>query len=262
MELSVLIVSHGHQAEVAACLRSLPAAMEGLETETIVVDNLGSPGFLDEIGGPRPGLDILSNAVRKGFGANMNAAARAAKGRHLLILNPDTEHCAGRLSEAIAFLEASPQVAILAARLVNPDGTDQRNFRRFPTLPVALMRGLGADGWPWRPGFYRRRMLEDLPLNGPVTVDWVFGSFMLMRRADFEALDGFDERYFMYYEDVDLCLRARRRGLASAVYPGLTFIHRHHRTSAAELFGFHRRMHLTSLFTYLHRSRYIFTPPC
>lgn len=261
MDLSILIVSHGHEEEIAKCLRSLPAAVGDLDAEIILVDNLGRPDFIDRIGSAGAPLRIISNPHRRGFGANMNAAARAASGDHLLILNPDTEHARGRLADAIAFLKARPDVGLAAARLINSDGTDQRNYRRFPTLPVAVLRGFGADGWRWRPGFYQRRMLDDLGLTGPTTVDWVFGSFMLMRRETFEALKGFDESYFMYYEDVDLCLRLRRGGLLCAVLPDLAFVHHHHRTSATELFGFHRRTHLLSLATYLKRAGYVFTPP-
>jgi GT2 family glycosyltransferase len=261
LDLSILIVSHGHEAEIAACLASLPAAVEGLSSETVVVDNLGGPGFADAIGGDRPGLTTISNPTRRGFGANVNAAARKATGEFLLVLNPDTEHRSGRIAEGVAWLRDNPGVGLLAARLVYPDGTDQRNYRSFPTLPVALLRGLGADSWKRRPGFYRRRMLDGLELAQPARVDWVFGSFMLIRRDVYDAVGGFDESYFMYYEDVDLCLRLRRRNLATVVHPGLVFVHHHHRTSAAELFGFHRRAHMKSLATYLRRSGYLFSPP-
>jgi GT2 family glycosyltransferase len=261
IDLSILIVSHGHEAEISACLASLGGALDGLVSEIIIVDNLNNPAFLQAIGGARPGLKTIANTARRGFGANVNAAARIASGEHLLVLNPDTEYRSGRISDAVAWMRDNADVGVLAARLVYPDGSDQRNFRRFPTLPVAVLRGLGADSWRWRPGFYRRRMLEGVDLSRPVEVDWVFGSFMLMRREIYEAFGGFDETYFMYYEDVDLCLRLRRKGLATVMHPGLIFVHHHHRTSAAEIFGFHRRAHMKSLATYLRRSGYLFTPP-
>lgn len=261
MRLSILIVSHGQEKLVAKLLAGLPAACAGIEHEIIVVDNLGSPDFQIAIGGPKPALNILSNQRRLGFGVNVNRAARASSGDILLVLNPDTEYIAGSLAMASDYLESQPKIGLLAARLVHPDGREQRNVRAFPTLPVAVLRGLGADSWKKKPKFYRSRVLLDMPLDVPRQVDWAFGSFMLMRRRDFEAVGGFDESFFMYYEDVDLCLRLRRQGLETWIYPSLVFLHHHQRTSAEQLLGFHRRQHLRSLANYFSRAGYLFRPP-
>ena len=261
MRLSILIVSHGHEQLVARLLASLPGACAGIEHEIVIVDNLGSPDFQTAIGGLTPVLKILSNDRRLGFGANVNRAERASSGDILLVLNPDTEYVSGSLAKASNYLESHPGIGLLAARLIHPDGRDQRNFRAFPTLPVAILRGLGADSWKKTPKFYRARVLLDMPLDVPRQVDWAFGSFMLIRRHNFEAVGGFDESFFMYYEDVDLCLRLRRQGLETWIYPNLVFLHHHQRTSAEQLVGFHRRQHLRSLANYLLRAGYLFRPP-
>lgn len=262
MDLSILIVSHGHGELVRQCLESLfGGALHGLAHEIIVTDNLGEEGFLDLIGGPRPELIVQTNDKAMGFGANMNQAAARARGRILLLLNPDTAFHEGNIAEAMAWLEADSARGIVAAGLLNADLTEQRNFRHFPTMAVTLARGLRADSWRWRPRFYRESLLEDTVHDGPTRVDWVYGSFILIRASTFRAFEGFDEGYFMYYEDVDLCLRLARSGVGCYVYPELSFVHHHQRDSAQAGSNPLRKHHIQSFLRYLKRSHAYFWPP-
>lgn len=260
-DLSVLLVSHGHADYVRKCLATLPDGLRGLRYEIILIDNLNEPGFADRIGGPQAHLTIVANTAPMGFGANVNKAAGLAAGRVLLVLNPDTAHVAGQVAEAVAFLEADARRGVVAARLVNTDGSDQRNFRGFPSLAVTALRALGANGWRHQPRFFRRAMLADLQVSGPAQVDWVYGSFMLMRRSTFEQLGGFDEGFFMYYEDVDLCLRLRRAGLSTWLFPDLVFEHDHRRDSSRKVLNPHQRHHIRSLLRYVRKSGALISPP-
>jgi GT2 family glycosyltransferase len=258
-DLSVVIVSHGHEEMLPACIASLAPALVGLAAETVVVDNL-QKGAVAAALTSFPASIILENRAPIGFAANVNRGAQATSGRYLLILNPDTVFRAGRLAEAIAFLDARPDIGVLACTLLNPDGSHQQNFRQFPTLPVLLARGFGADRWPWRPAFYRRRLMEDTRFEKPHPVDWVFGAFMLLRRADFERLGGMDEGFRLYYEDVDLCYRFHRAGLGTCLFPGIQFVHRHARASAKRPFGQTWRWHVASAARYFWKSGYCFSP--
>lgn len=261
-DLSILIVSHGHGELVRQCLDSFDnKALQGLSHEVIVTDNLNEVGFLDTIGGPRPGLTLKTNEKPIGFGANMNQAAAMARGRVLLLLNPDTAFHEGSIADAVAWLEADTSRGVVAARLLNADLTDQRNFRKFPTMAVTLARGLRADTWRWRPRFYRNSLLEDAVLDGPTRVDWVYGSFILIRASTFRSLGGFDEGYFMYYEDVDLCHRLGRMGVSCHVYPDLTFVHHHQRDSAQSGGSTLRKHHIRSFLRYLKRTHAYFWAP-
>ncbi|MBX3568060.1 MAG: sugar transferase [Rhizobiaceae bacterium] len=255
VDLSVLIVSHGHADLIRDCLSNLDDGLAGLAAEIVVIDNLAEPDFLQRIGGARPGMTVIANEVRLGFGANINKAARSAAGRVLLILNPDTKYHSGQVADAVRFLEADIARGVVAARLLNQDLSDQRNFRSFPSMWIPLLRGFGADHWQRRPGFYRRSLLEDVTIDAPLRVDWVYGSFMLIRKAVFDAFGGFDEGYFMYYEDVDLCFRLRKAGLSTHVFPDLQFLHHHQRTSSESAGSSHRRYHINSLARYLWKSK-------
>lgn len=234
--------------------------MEGLSAEVLLVDNLANADFDASVGPLGCPVRIERNRVPKGLAANVNSAARAARGRFLLLLNPDTAFRAGRLREAIAFMEREPVAGVVGCKLVNSDGTVQRSCRRFPTVPVVVARSLGADRWPWRPGFYRHRLMEDERLDGIVRVDWVFGAFMLVSRAAFAELGGLDERFYLYYEDVDLCYRLRRRGLETFYFPGIEVLHHWQRDSAGLPLGSNWRRHVRSMCRFFWKHGYLFQP--
>lgn len=258
MELSVIIVSHGHEAMLTTCIGSLAPLLAPVKAEIIVIDNLQDGRVAAALAGYP--VRLIENQAPQGFAANINEAARVASGRHLLILNPDTEGRSGCLANAIVFLDQHPQVGILGCRLLNPDGSRQQNYRQFPTLPVVIARGLGADRWPWQPPFYRHRLRVDVRSAEPHRVDWVFGAFMLLRRDEFLRLGAMDEGFRLYYEDVDLCYRYRKMGLATCVYPEIVFLHVHLRSSATHPFGRTWRWHVASAVRYFRKSGYLFRP--
>ena len=259
IDVSVIIVSHGHEAMLPACIASLGPALAGLRAEIIVLDNLGAGAVRAALGGAALGgfaVAVLDNAEPAGFAANVNRVAADAGGRHLLVLNPDTEHAEGALAEAVAFMDATPGAGVVGCRLLDPSGAIQQSFRQFPSLPFLLARGLGADLWPWQPGFYKRRMMKGAGGNVPHPADWVFGACMLLRADEFRGLGGFDPGYRLYYEDVDLCRRYRRAGLQTWVFPAVRFRHLHLRASAAAPFSRIWRWHLASAIRYLTKASF------
>lgn len=248
-DLSVIIVSHGHEAMLPGCVASLHAALNGLDSEVLVIDNLPNGGAAAALAGSQ--AKVLTNVAPRGFAANVNAGAQATTGRCLLFLNPDTRHRDGNLAEAVGFLDDHAGIGLLGCTLLNADdGTLQQSFRRFPSPSVLLARGLGADRWPMRPRWYRDRMMEQSARDVPFVVDWVFGAFLLMRRTDFTRVGGMDEGFRLYYEDVDLAWRLRNAGLQTWVFPRLRFIHEHQRSSAKRPFSRAWRWHVGSAARY------------
>lgn len=252
VDLSIVIVSHGHEALLPGCVASLAPALEGLGAEILVIDNLQAGGAAAALAGTP--ARVVANAAPVGFAANCNRGAAASGGRCILFLNPDTVHRAGRLADALAFLEARPQVGLLGCTLLDQDGTPQQNFRRFPSPAIPIARGLGADRWAVQPGWYRRGLMTDMRTDHPFPVDWIFGAFLLMRRADYQAIGGMDEAYRLYYEDVDLAWRLSRAGLATWVFPALAFEHAHQRSSAKRPFSRAWRWHVASALRYFSRT--------
>jgi GT2 family glycosyltransferase len=256
MLLSVIVVSHGHEAMLGECLSSLLASLDGIEFELLIVDNLPGRGIEDIVRPLHAGARVIKNASPVGLAENMNRAAAKATGRYMLLLNPDTAYVSGSFQAAIDYVETRPDVAVLGCRMLNPDGSRQISYRRFPTLPVIAGRALAMDHWPYRLRCYRSRMMQEVTIDRPTEVDWVFGAFMLMRREQFRGIGGMDTRFRLYYEDVDLCYRARLQGLKTIYYPDLCFVHRHMRTSASRPLGQAWRWHLASAFRFLHKHSY------
>ena len=148
-DVSIVIVSHGHEHLLADCLSSLHAALEGSTFEIVLVDNQ-SGGKLAPLA-QRFDATLISNESPQGFAVNVNRGVAATSGLHVLILNPDTRHVRGRLASAMAWLDEERRVGVVGCALLNEDGGRQQSFWRFPTLAVFLARGMGADRGPWRP---------------------------------------------------------------------------------------------------------------
>lgn len=260
VDLSVIIVSHGHESFLPGCIGSLAPSLAGLSAELILVDNLGR-GELAAAASLSPvPVTTLDNRVPCGLAQNVNRAVAGARGRFLLILNPDTRWHSGTWREAIDFLGRNERVGLLGARLLNTDGTVQSSMRRFPSVAVPLLRALAVDRWPTRPRFYRELVMESTPTDRPVEVDWAFGACLLLSRELFDRLGGMDEGFRLYYEDVDLCYRIHARGLAVVFYPGVTIFHDHQRTSARRPLSAQWRWHVASAARFFRKHRYLFQP--
>jgi hypothetical protein len=192
------------------------------------------PSNLTSLGFP---ARVIDNPAPKGFGANHNAAFRESRGATFCPLNPDIRIERDPFPELLACLR-DPTVAVAAPLIRNPAGDIEDSARRFPT-PLSLLRKA-----------LRGRLEVDYPISGEsFHPDWVAGMFMLFPRDAFAALKGFDERYFLYYEDVDLCARIKLSGKRVVLCPSAVAIHDARRQSMRSLR--HARWHLASMARYL-----------
>lgn len=259
-DLSIIVISHGHDAMIRQCLESLEPGLDGLRAEVVLIDNLNNGKLQGEVAAIKHPLTILNNTVPVGFSANVNNAVAASSGRFVLLLNPDTYLRSGKLAQALSYLEEHAEAGILGCRLVYPDGRFQRNFRRWPTLAVALGRGLYIDRWPWTPRFYRQRVMDGCEFDSPQPVDWITGAFLLFRREHFDRVGGMDDRFYLYYEDVDLCYRFKEAGLLTIYFPSIEIVHSLQRSSASRPLGQTWRWHGQSMWHYFTKHKYAFRP--
>ena len=260
VDLSVIIICHKQEHMLSRCVKSLENGLQGIRAEIIVLDNVGRQRVEKHLASSSIPFRIITNPVPRGLGYNINRAAAKSRARYLLQLNPDMIHHDGQIADAMGYMEKNRDIGVVCCQLLNPDGTIQQSYRRFPTLPVVIARALSMDHWLWKPRFYRYRMMSEQVFEIPHAVDWVFGAFMLMRRNEFSELGGMDPALHIYYTDVDMCYRYRINGQKSSVYPGIRFIHEHQRTSAKYPFGRHWRSHLRSAYRYFKKHGYIFRP--
>lgn len=210
-EVRVGIVSWNTADLLDRCLAALPAALDGLPAEIVVVDNASSDGSAD-VAARHPGVEVVRNETNLGYARGMNRALAGTEAPALLALNPDTEPGPGSIAALHAALVAHPEAGLVVPRLTNADGSLQRSVQRFPSVRLALAAGFLPPRWQ-RGRLGRRFWLEGAPTHdrsGPV--EWAIGAVHLIRRAALDGAAPYSERWFMYVEDIELCWRVHRDG--------------------------------------------------
>lgn len=215
--LDIIIVNWNSGPQLGGCLDSIAAASrDGFELgRVVVVDNASRDGSADELEGRALPLSLIHNRENRGFAAACNQGAGGSRADYLLFLNPDVQLLADSLSVPVAVMEPpeNERVGICGIQLLDQEGEVWRRCARFPTPGRFLAMMLGLDRlWPRRfPGHFMTEWDHATTRD----VDQVMGAFFLVRRALFEALGGFDERFFVYFEDADFSYRARAQGWRS-----------------------------------------------
>lgn len=241
-DLSIIIVNWNVRELLAACLRSVHQnvrALEGPSVETLVIDNASADGSATMVAAEFPWVHLVVNKENRGFTGGNNQGLALAQGRYVFFLNPDTEVLEGALATMLAYMDAHPEVGALGPQLRYGDGSLQSSCRRFPTLATALFESTPlAWHWPANPWARRYRMEDGKTLRvsetsklSAETVDWVVGAALLVRRAILVQIGGFDEGYFMYSEELDLCRRIKQAGWQIVYEPNVQIIHHEGKSS-------------------------------
>lgn len=221
--LDVVIVSYRSRDLLRACLHSVQEHGPEVPYAVHVVDNASADGTVEMVRADFPDVTLIACDRNLGVSAANNIAIRRSRGRYVLVLNPDTRLSAGALDSLLRLMEAQPGVGISGCRLVREDGSfDHASKRSFPTIAGALghfLRVGRSERAPKALAQYRAPEVE----AGPV--DAVNGAFMLIRRAALEQVSLFDEGYWMYMEDLDLCYRFREAGWTTWYEPSVTVLH-------------------------------------
>ena len=201
-----------------------------LATEIIVVDNGSTDGSIEMMRGEFPAVHLIANASNPGFPAANNQGLAVARGRYVLLLNPDTEVVGEALATMLAFADSQPDVGVVGPQLLNPGGSVQSSRRRFPTLATAFFEST------WLQPYAPRRLLEryyvfDRPDDATQDVDWVKGAALLARREALERVGPMDEKFFMYSEELDWCRRFREAGWRVVYLPTAQVVHHEGKSS-------------------------------
>lgn len=229
--VTVVVVNYDSGRHLRACLDSVADDLRGVEWSGVVVDN-ASPtdgvGTIENWLTDR--LTILRNDSNRGFGAAVNQAVRASQPAALLwLLNPDCRVLSRTFAMLSAELEAHPECAVVAPQLLNADGTIQESARGEPSAWTGLFgrHGLLTRLLPNSKLARKNLRARDLAQSGEasVEIDWAMGASLLIRRDVFDEVGGFDERFFLYWEDADLCRRIRTRGHSVRYVPGARVMH-------------------------------------
>lgn len=229
-DVRIVIVSWNVEKLLERCLRSLPEACAGLDWDCVVVDNASKDGSVT-VGKGNLNVRIVANQDNRGFakacnqglaGADPSTSLRAGA-RYVLLLNPDTECPSGTLTALVREADARPKCGISGPRLEDGNGKDQASVRRFPT--VWSQAGIMLKLHHVVPRLFKRYFATDWPIDREGSVDQVMGSCFLIRREVIEAIGGLDERYFIWFEEVDYCKQAKEHGWDVCYIPAVRITH-------------------------------------
>ncbi|MEN3037660.1 MAG: glycosyltransferase [Candidatus Kryptonium sp.] len=226
VDLSIIIVNYNVKDFLENALISIRKATVGINTEIFVVDNASEDGSVEMIRQKFPDVKLIANSENLGFAKANNQALKLAKGKYILLINPDTIVQEDTFKVLISFFEAHPECGMAGCKVLNPDGTLQLACRRsFPTPWVAFTKMVGLSALFPRSKIFGRYNLTYLDPDEITEVDAVSGSFMMIRREVYEQVGGLDEDFFMYGEDIDWCYRIKKAGWKIYYVPLTQIIH-------------------------------------
>ena len=223
--LDLVIVNYRSYEELTRCLASLEPSRDVFNQVT-VVDHEADLTAAARVSARFPWATMVERRTNEGFATGVNLGVRGSHAQFLLLLNPDCIADGASLAALVRFAESHPEAAVIGPRILNADGSVQGSARRFPGLSTLVA---GRSSWLTRTFPDNPLSRWNLPGRGgageAITVDWVSGACMLVRRSAFEQVGGMDERFFLYWEDADFCRRLTQRGCRIVYYPGVTVTH-------------------------------------
>jgi N-acetylglucosaminyl-diphospho-decaprenol L-rhamnosyltransferase len=222
-DLSVVIVTHDGREQALATLESAFAARGWAEVEWLVVDAGSSDGTPDAIAARFPEVRVIRRGNR-GFAASNNVALGEARGRYVLLMNPDVEVGRGSLAELVAAMDARPEVGLASVLQTDAEGRTLPSIRRFPSPSRSLGEALFSSHWPLGRGL-QEPVLAPAAYKHAGAADWLVGAFLVARREAIADVGPLDERFFLYSEEIDWCLRFWQHGWRVEHLPNLAVIH-------------------------------------
>jgi GT2 family glycosyltransferase len=251
-QFAAILVNYNAGQELERALRSISDEMSGQSWQGVVIDNASVDGSAATVNQFVPHVRLIHNQDNVGFARGVNQGFAATTAPYVLIMNPDCRLMAGAIAALRGVLDAHSQCAITGPRILNPDGSVQGSARGDPNMLTGLFgrTTLLRRVAPFLSIGRRNVVVEDAIRSGEqsVQVDWLSGACMLARREALDAVQGFDERFFLYWEDADLCRRLRAKGSHVRYVPGASAIHRVGQSSrtarASAIRAFHRSAYL------------------
>ncbi len=224
-EVSIIVVSYNTREVLRQCLECVIEEASGFAAEIMVVDNASTDGSPEMIDAEFPEVLLLRSEVNLGFGAANNLALESASGRYFVLLNSDAFLTPGALGRAIRHMDETPKCGLGGSRLVGRDGSAQPSSRCFHSVVNDFLVLSGLAGRYPKSRFFGRFDRTWADPDAPACVDWVPGAFCILRPEALRRVGLFDPAFFLYYEEVDLCLRLKRAGFSIWFWPDVIIVH-------------------------------------
>lgn len=225
MLISVVIVSYNTSAILHQCLDALFEDSGSHDLEVFVVDNDSSDDSVEMVRNSFPQVLLTANKENLGFAAANNQAYEKSKGDYVILLNPDAFIRPGSIDAGVQFMESHPECGLCGGRLITPEGILDPSARKFPNFFYKFLTISGISSRFPDSAILARYDFGGFDHQSTIEVDWVPGTFTVFRREMLKKLGLFDERFFLYYEETDLCLQAKRNGWKAYFLPTAEVIH-------------------------------------
>ena len=227
MDLSIIIVNYHHSDMLDNCLESVYRTIEKTQFEVILVDNSSKDDGLESILKRYTKIQFINNSKNVGFARANNQGAKIASGEFLLFINPDTIMIEDAVEAMLGYIRSDSSIGILGPKVLNPDQTTQFSCRKFPTVWSGLFNRYSLMTRLFPNNRYSKDYLMlDYDHNSICSVDWVSGCCMMMSESTLKKTGGFDENYFLFIEDVDLCRVIKEQGLRVVYFPNAKIFHK------------------------------------
>jgi len=240
-DLSIVIINWNTKNLLYQCIKSIKTHTKKISLEIVIVDNFSSDGSPEMVEENFSEVILIKNKNNKGYGRAGNQGLATAQGKYVLVLNSDVvikENC---LDEMFDFMEKNPAIGASSCKLIFPDGTLQHSCREFPRFKTFFLMLIGIRFLFPKMKIFREYLMLDWNHSEIKEVDQIMGSFMFIRRNVIREVGGFDERFWMYFEEVDLCLRIKEAGWKIVHYPYASAVH--FLSKSAEQWGDIKRIH-------------------
>lgn len=259
-KVSFVTVNYRSAHLIRHLLQSIEDADLGFSFEYLVVDCDSSNELAQVIKDRFSWATYIDAGANLGFGRGNNLAFQRARGEYIALINPDVLVYPKQLESWVLFMESNPTIGLSGPRTVNPDGTDQSNCFQYHSLLMPLYRRSFFGKLPWVQKKVDAFLMKEMNREQELDVDWVMGSAMLIRQPVLQKLGGFDDVFFMYFEDTDLCRRTWELGYRVTYFPGAKLMHYHKRESRITnplkfLSNRVAREHIKSAIYYFHKYR-------
>ena len=220
MDLSCIIVNYNSSNLLENCLDSIFKTIHGIDFEVIVVDNSEDDPGMQALKASFSKVRYIFNHCNVGFSKANNQAAKIAQGDDLIFINPDTILTDQAINSMQSYFCSNSEAGALGPKVLNPNGSIQYSCRRYPTLWTGLFNrySILSQLFPQNP-FTSEYLMLDIDHNGILPVDWLSGCCLMVRKKVFEEIGGFDENYFLFNEDVDLCRTINETGRTVIYFP-------------------------------------------
>lgn len=233
IEVSIITVGMNHLKLLKNYLHSMyEVSMPIVSFELIYVDNCSNDGSIAYIHQNYPQVKIIENKTIRGFATNNNLGVKNSRGKYILILNPDIILLPGSIDKLYCHLKQNESIGILVPKLLNVDLSIQFSVRKFMNFKIMFQRFINKGKDNLKSKITQDYLLKNFDRDKTQPIDWALGAAMFLTREWFDQLKGFDEGYFLYVEDVDICLRNWKLGKPVVYFPESVFIHAHQRSSS------------------------------